>query len=73
MKTKIKFYRGEVFATPVIQIPFAVNPVGIIFAYNEKIYKIIDAIYPGYDITKDQPITEEQGMPTFTVVEIPNL
>lgn len=69
MKFKIKLYRGDVFATVFIYIPFAVVPINTIFEYNEKLYKIIDCVFTASDTNS---VVEDSQLATLTVVEIPN-
>lgn len=76
MKFKIKLYRGEIFATPIINMPFALNPNGYVFSYNGKTYKIIDAVFIGYDEgiqLSNNTTPNDEYLPILTVVEIPNI
>lgn len=72
MKFKIKFLRGEVFATPFIYIPFGVIPNGMIFLYQNKEYKIIDCVYLARDEGEKNIINDndKEVLPVLTVVEL---
>lgn len=69
MKYRIKLYRGEVFATPHIYFPPMLNPIGLIFYYNDKSYKILDALYP----SNEEENTSLCPLAELTVVEIPTI
>ncbi len=68
MKTQLKEFRGEVFATVYLYIP-PCNPVGLLITIDGKVYKIIDAVFMAFD----KIASNDEATATMTVVEIPAL